>query len=398
MRLISRSYYIEPMQSTQTTWLSLDSWLPAHFRQTEDHWQAVQARVLTLLLLLYIACFIPVGIIAGLSALYGVPNTGELSLIALLGSGAASACLTHFRITANLATASRFYASMVLLAMLAVIWHTGGWDSPICVYLLTLPVIAGFAMSQKARLVYALLVWLLYSALFALHRYHFPFVQLIAQNYLQHAYILSWALALFSIAACLTLFDISENHLSAMLAVDRAELERRASVDSLTGTLNDQTLFEQIAAEAASLTPDHMQHLVYIIVDNYEEIAQFFGHKIADTFIVHTVSDLNKRLPGGAVLGRVAVNEFVIHAPAHISGIQCGNLLRKLQAFNRRAVELTDGYRFHPGIRFGLFACVDHRLSPQTLAEHAKACVPERIEGSPDDTFAYEDREFVYAT
>lgn len=78
MRLISRSYYIEPMQSTQTTWLSLDSWLPAHFRQTEDHWQAVQARVLTLLLLLYIACFIPVGIIAGLSALYGVPNTGEL--------------------------------------------------------------------------------------------------------------------------------------------------------------------------------------------------------------------------------------------------------------------------------------------------------------------------------
>lgn len=365
------------MQSPQLTWLTLDRWLPEHFRSTEDHWETVQARVLTLLLLMYALGFIPVCLAATIAALSGIVDTAIPAVITALGSIAASACLIHFRRTANLTITSRLYAGMALAMVLAVILYTGGWQSPVSVYLLTLPVVAGFAMDQKSRLLYALGVWLLYTALFILYHHNYIFVQLIPSAYRLHGQIAIWALALLSVAACLALFDLSENTLSAALAQDKAKLEQHANEDSLTGALNDQALFEYMAEQATFSAPHLTQRVIYIIVNNYRDIAQFYGHETADAFLAAAASRLHNLLDAGAALCRYTVNEFVIYEPGTMDDRTFSRMRRNISALHLKAVNPADGSRFLLDLRIGVFTSAESTLSPQELTDHARATIPE---------------------
>ncbi len=367
------------MKASQQTRFTLDSWLPEYFRNTEDQWKAVQARVLTLLLLLYGVGFIPVSIAAVLCNVYGILDTRAPAIISAAGSLAGIAALLNFRRTANLQQASRLYAWMALAMVLAVIVYTGGWQSPVCMFFLTLPIIAGFAMDQKSRLFYAAVVCLLYTALFLLHRSGHDFFQLIPQPYWQTAQALVWTLALLSIASCLALFDLSENRLSAMLARDRADLERRANEDDLTGALNDQALIAYMMQQATDTHSGIPQRVIYVIVNNHRDIAQFFGNETADAFLAETAARLRQLLSDGAALGRYAVNEFVIYVPGNMNHNSFVQLQRKIAALQAKAIAPADGSRFLLDLGIGVFSCADADLSPQELTDRARATIEEPL-------------------
>ena len=366
------------MRTADTTWLDLGHWLPTRFQHSEDRWELVQARVLTLLLLIYLASCIPAFVFSSIGVLYHTVDSTIPAVITAFGSAAALACLRHFQRSANLGTASHFYAWIALATTLAAIAYSGGWQSPVCVYLLTLPISAGFAMSQRGRLWYTAAVGLLYSALFLLHRNGFGFTQLVSSAYHTEAQALVYALSLLSVSGCLALFDVTQDRLSAALARDKTELQHRASEDLLTGALNEQALLEHMEkharAAAAQRSDDSVMH---IAVRNYDDILQCFGADRADAFIAATAQRLQTLLGYDAKLGRYAANEFVVHAPCSMTEWEFTRLREKLHALHGKSVTPADGSRFLLDLRIGVCSHPHAALSPREMMDRARATIAE---------------------
>jgi diguanylate cyclase (GGDEF)-like protein len=366
------------MHATNPTGFSINRWLPTYFLDTEDQWEAVQARVLTLLLLLYGVGFIPVFLAAAIAALTGALNTAVPAIITGAGSAAALACLFQFRRTANLDLTSRLYAWMALAMVMAIIMYTGGWKSPICAYLLTLPIIAGFAMDQKARLHYAFTGWLLYTLLFLLHRSGHVSVQLIPASIQQFAQALVWASALISTGSCLILFEISESRLTSVLARDTEELERQVLEDDLTGALNDVALLARMEEQTNLPGSTALQRVIYLAINNYRDVAKFFGHEIADAFLASTARQLRELAGNSVLLGRNGTHEFILYAPdTCLDNIRFSRLLQKLQSMHHNSIAIADNKRFRLDLRIGFAVSTDHALSPRALIDLARANIQQ---------------------
>ncbi|HQQ64404.1 MAG TPA: GGDEF domain-containing protein [Pseudomonadales bacterium] len=369
------------MRTSRSPWLTLDHWLPGYFRETEDQWEAMQARVLTLLLLLYGVGFIPVCIAATAAIMFGILNTAIPAMITASGSVAALACLYQFRRTANLDLTSRLYAWMALAMILAIIMYTGGWESPVCVFLLTLPIIAGFAMEQKSRLNYAFSGWLLYTVLFFLHRSGYVSVQLIPHALLPFAQALVWTSALVASASCLILFEISESRLSSVLARDTEELERQVLEDDLTGALNDQALLARMEEQTNIPGSAAVQRVVYLVVNNYRDIARFFGYESADAFLSETARHIRQIAGNAVVMGRNGTHEFVLYAPdSSINNMQFSRMLDKFRALDNKGLSLPDNKRFLLDLDIGVSTTTDHTLSPGALIDLARTNLERRTD------------------
>jgi len=52
--------------------------------------------------------------------------------------------------------------------------------------------------------------------------------------------------------------------------------------------------------------------MVFIDLDNFKEINDFFGHNVGDEFIVKIANDLKKEFPGEEIMARIGGDEFVL--------------------------------------------------------------------------------------
>jgi len=354
--------------------LSIDHWLPEQLKGAEDRWQALQARVFVVLLILFILPVVPAALILTAVSAFNLINLWPLAIVSSLVSAGIFLCYTFFSRTANLPVASAIYSVLALMMVGTVIFYTGGFKSPVCVFLLTLPVLISLTTDLRTGSLFAVLVLLFYTLLFLLFRENYPFAQVVAEEYLSFTESALWALTLFSIVVSLLLYDFSEKSLSASLKEDRARLEHFAHKDDVTGVLNEQGLFDIIENSGGQ----HQRMLAYLSVENIPGIIQHFGFEVADLLVMEVVKKIRAELQEGWDLARCSSHGFVIYGEStediekedhrHFNG-----MVYRIRKWNLKPLTLPNGYRFLLHIPVGVFMTSSPTVSARKMIDEARS-------------------------
>jgi len=353
--------------------LSIDHWLPEQLKGAEDRWQALQARVFVVLLILFILPVVPAALVMTTVSFLGIIDLWVLAIVASLVTSGIFLCYYYFYRSANLPVASAIYSVLALLMVGAVIFYTGGFKSPVCVFLLTLPVLISLTTDLRAGTLFAVLVLLFYVLLFLMFRENYPFQQLVAEAYLPFTQNALWALTLISIVASLLLYDFSEKSLSASLTEDRARLEYYAHYDDLTGVLSEQGLFDEIEQSSVQ----HQRMLAYLSIENIPGILQHFGFEVADVFVIEVVKKLRSELPENWLLARCSTQGFVIYGEstevtAEADQNAFSGMVYRIRQWNRKPLILPNGYRFLMDIPVGVFMSSTAAVSGRKMIDEAR--------------------------
>ncbi len=117
--------------------------------------------------------------------------------------------------------------------------------------------------------------------------------------------------AVFGGVACLA--DITD------AARMRAELEERATVDSLTGCLNRSSVIAALAAMLTTTThndvPSDQSHgvaVVFVDFDQFKSVNDRFGHAVGDSLLAEVGARLRGVVRGDDVVGRLGGDEFLL--------------------------------------------------------------------------------------
>jgi diguanylate cyclase (GGDEF)-like protein/PAS domain S-box-containing protein len=117
------------------------------------------------------------------------------------------------------------------------------------------------------------------------------------------------------------LTDAGGTPAGAVLCVDdvteasglRAELERRATIDELTGCLNRaavlDALDDRLRRHAATASGTAV---VFLDLDGFKEVNDTFGHKAGDRLLAGAASRLRRAMREGDVIGRLGGDEFIV--------------------------------------------------------------------------------------
>jgi diguanylate cyclase (GGDEF)-like protein len=97
----------------------------------------------------------------------------------------------------------------------------------------------------------------------------------------------------------------------------RAELERRATVDELTGCLNraavldelDRTLRRDSAGSSGTA-------VVFLDLDGFKEVNDTFGHKAGDQLLASAATRLRGAMRDADMIGRMGGDEFIVVLPS----------------------------------------------------------------------------------
>ncbi|MDR3065917.1 MAG: GGDEF domain-containing protein [Comamonas sp.] len=127
--------------------------------------------------------------------------------------------------------------------------------------------------------------------------------------------------------------ELEMNQLNSRLQDLAAELEHRATHDTLTGVLNRAAVIE--------LVNRHFGHddlsLIVLDIDHFKRINDSFGHPMGDRVILGVVACLQTVVPASAHIGRVGGEEFTVVLPR-----QSADVCEKLAEDLRRAIESCD--------------------------------------------------------
>ena len=116
--------------------------------------------------------------------------------------------------------------------------------------------------------------------------------------------------AVFGGVACLA--DITD------AARMRAELEERATVDSLTGCLNRSTVIAALA-DMLTTTPTDVASdqsrgvaVVFVDLNRFKSVNDRFGHGVGDSLLAEVGNRLRRVVRGDDVVGRLGGDEFLL--------------------------------------------------------------------------------------
>lgn len=117
------------------------------------------------------------------------------------------------------------------------------------------------------------------------------------------------------------------------LLIKNRELERIATIDSLTGLFNrrflDWTLQQQVAAAERYRTP---LAIILLDIDHFKQINDTFGHQVGDEVLVLLSGLLRMRTRDSDIVGRWGGEEFLILCPRSnlTDAIATAEMLRNL--------------------------------------------------------------------
>lgn len=125
--------------------------------------------------------------------------------------------------------------------------------------------------------------------------------------------------------------------------IQRRELQRLATTDSLTGASNRRTLNERLALAIYEFNKlGRSQGLILLDLDHFKQINDKYGHKIGDQILIELVPVLQSMLRQNDQVFRFGGEEFVVL----VSDIRSGHLEKlaeKLRAGVERKLRLPDG-------------------------------------------------------
>ena len=113
----------------------------------------------------------------------------------------------------------------------------------------------------------------------------------------------------------------------------RAELERRAQTDSLTGMLNRVAVMELLEQALAS---GQRVAVLFCDVDHFKSVNDTFGHAAGDELLVSLADDLSAVLRPGDRAGRLGGDEFVVVLRAVRDSAEALVIAERVRAAARR--------------------------------------------------------------
>ncbi len=118
------------------------------------------------------------------------------------------------------------------------------------------------------------------------------------------------------------------------LAAAHRLLAEKARRDDMTGLLNRETFFREVAALRSD---DARAHLLMIDADNFKDINDTHGHLVGDDALKAIASTIRTTLRAGDLVARIGGEEFAAYLPCTDS-----HHAHRLAETVRRAVEATD--------------------------------------------------------
>jgi diguanylate cyclase (GGDEF)-like protein len=132
--------------------------------------------------------------------------------------------------------------------------------------------------------------------------------------------------------------ELEMNQLNLRLQDLAAQLEYRATHDSLTDVLNRAAIIELVNRHFVR----HDLALIVLDIDHFKRINDSFGHPMGDRVIQGVVNCLKAEVPHAAQIGRVGGEEFTVVLPGQdgsVSGQVAHALRRAIEAY---AFDLPD--------------------------------------------------------
>ncbi len=132
---------------------------------------------------------------------------------------------------------------------------------------------------------------------------------------LQQAGLVAWQAAVpadLGLLAALARAALTVRQLRAAEARERAELDRLAHTDELTGLANRRALLEECARRLE--TPGRRVCVLLVDIDRFKEVNDSLGHSAGDGLLVTFAERARAVLPEGALLARLGGDEFAVLA------------------------------------------------------------------------------------
>jgi diguanylate cyclase (GGDEF)-like protein len=128
----------------------------------------------------------------------------------------------------------------------------------------------------------------------------------------------------------------------------RAELERRATVDELTGCLNRPavlgTLEEHLDGRTGSASG---VAVVFLDLDGFKEVNDTFGHQVGDQLLAGTAGRLRKAMRANDAVGRLGGDEFIIVLCDVEDEREAMSVAQHIQATLGEPVDVVGGVPIH---------------------------------------------------
>lgn len=293
--------------------LTLSYWLPAQFQSVNDHAEALRIRIFLILILL---CIIPlVGlflILSGIS-IFGYGDYWQPAIITAVIVLAQTSCLLYFLKSGNINLCSLIYAAIIFILIGIAALLTGGWNSPVCVFMLALPVIACLVVSRMAGLLFSLAVLSLYGGFFLLTENGYAAEQWIPSEFLPYSFIGMWLTTLSFIVGCLFLFDFSTEDLSKAIQQERKQWQKDVDFDELTNMLNPKPFLDLMEREKIAQKGQCQDiAVIYIQINNLKNINQDLGFEAGDCLLSAVARHIKALAIKQAGVSRYSPDSFAI--------------------------------------------------------------------------------------
>lgn len=95
----------------------------------------------------------------------------------------------------------------------------------------------------------------------------------------------------------------------------RTELERRATLDELTGCVNRRTVLSRLREATADVSLSGGTAVAFVDLDEFKAVNDHHGHAVGDALLVEIGARLRSTVRAGDVVGRLGGDEFLVVWP-----------------------------------------------------------------------------------
>jgi len=155
-----------------------------------------------------------------------------------------------------------------------------------------------------------------------------------------------------------------------------AELEELVLEDMLTGLPNRRAILQEVNAMVRS---DKGCSVVFLVIDELEEVAQLHGYPLAEAFTRELALLLQSKAPARSFIGSWGQQEYVVVFEAQLDA----ELMRK----GHRLVDVASGDHDYETLlitiaaRAGISSTLDNNIEPDELIRQASLALPKK--GTP---------------